>query len=206
MFWSNASFDLLGRVTQQTMPRGDDDNSLLTSVTTSYDGLYTTVTDQAGKVRRQKADALGRVVRLDEPTTSGLGSTSSPNQATDYYYDAVDNLVRVNQGSQNRYFKYDSLSRLIRERQTEQAVNSDYNLSDSLTSNSSWTRKIVYNSNSLITNVYDARGVQASFTYDDLNRVTQISYSDSTPTAHYYYDSQSLPSGAPSTSAPDSYS
>jgi len=38
-----------------------------------------------------------------------------------------------------------------------------------------------------------------------VNRVTQIGYSDSTPTAHYYYDSQSLPSGAPGTSSPDSY-
>jgi len=53
---------------------------------------------------------------------------------------------------------------------------------------------------------YDARGVHTTFSYDGLNRVTQISYSDSTPTAHYYYDSQSLPSGAPSTSSPDSYS
>jgi YD repeat-containing protein len=33
----------------------------------------------------------------------------------------------------------------------------------------------------------------------------RIAYSDSTATAHYYYDSQSLPSGAPSTSSPDSY-
>src|SRR5947209_3433222 len=32
-----------------------------------------------------------------------------------------------------------------------------------------------------------------------LNRVTQISYSDSTPTAHYYYDSATgLPTGHPS--------
>jgi len=56
-----------------------------------------------------------------------------------------------------------------------------------------------------VTDAYDARGVHTSFSYDDLNRVTQIGYSDSTPTAHYYYDSQSLPSGAPSTSSPDSY-
>lgn len=206
MFWTTTVFDHLGRVTQVTMPRGDNDNSLLTSVTFSFDGVYTTVTDPAGKVRRQKGDALGRVIRLDEPTTSGLGSTSSPNQATNYYYDALDNLVRINQDSQDRYFKYDSLSRLIRERQVEQTVNSNYNLSDSLTGNSSWTRKIEYNSSGLITNAYDARGVQTSFTYDALNRVTEISYSDSTPTAHYYYDSQTLPSGAPSTSSPDNYS
>jgi YD repeat-containing protein len=132
---------------------------------------------------------------VDEPTTSGLGSTSSPNQATNYYYDVLDNLVHINQGSQDRYFKYDSLSRLIRERQVEQTTNSSYDLSDSLTGNSSWTRKIDYNSSGLVTDGYDARGIHTSFSYDNLNRVTQISYSDSTPTAHYYYDSQTLPTG-----------
>lgn len=198
MFWTTSTFDHLGRVTQVDMPRGDDNYSLMTSVTSVYDGVYTTVTDQAGKVRRQKVDAMGRVIRLDEPTSSGLGTTSSPNQSTSYDYDVLGNLVHITQGSQDRYFKYDSLSRLIRERQAEQTTNSSYNLSDSLTGNSSWTRKIEYNSSGLITDGYDARGVQTTFSYDDLNRVTQASYSDSTPTAHYYYDSQSLPSGAPS--------
>jgi YD repeat-containing protein len=98
------------------------------------------------------------------------------------------------------------MSRLIREKQVEQDTNSSYNLSDSLTGNSSWTRKIEYNSSGLVTDGYDARGVHTTFSYDDLNRVTQITYSDSTPAAHYYYDSQGLPSGAPSSSSPDSYS
>jgi RHS repeat-associated protein len=195
-FWTTGTFDHLGRVTQVTMPRGDNDNSLTTSVQSSYAGVYTTVTDQAGKVRRQKVDALGRVIRLDEPTSSGLGSTTSPNQATSYEYDVLDNLVHINQ-AQDRYFKYDSLSRLIREKQVEQTVNSNYNLSDTWNTAGTWTRKIDYNSSGLVTNGYDARGVQTTFSYDDLNRVTTISYSDSTPTAHYYYDNQTLPSGAP---------
>lgn len=197
-FWTSSSFDALGRVTQVTMPRGDNNNSLTTSTSISYDGVYTTITDQAGKPRRQKVDALGRLIRLDEPTSSGLGTTSSPNQATSYDYDVLNNLVHITQGAQHRYFKYDSLSRLIRERQVEQATNSSYNLSDSLTGNSSWSRKLDYNSSGLVTDAYDARGVHTTFSYDDLNRVTQISYSDSTPAAHYYYDSQTLPTGAPS--------
>ena len=197
-FWTTSTFDRLGRVTQITMPRGDNNNSLTTSVTTSYDGVYTTLTDQSSKSRRQKIDALGRIIRLDEPTSSGLGTTTSPNQASSYEYDALDNLVHTTQGAQHRYFKYDSLSRLIRERQAEQTTNSSYNLSDALTGNSSWSRKLEYNSHGLVTNSYDARGVQATFTYDDLNRLSQITYSDSTPTARYYYDSQTLPTGAPS--------
>ena len=204
-FWTTSTFDHLGRVTQVDMPRGDNDNTLTTSVSTSFDGVYTTVTDQASKTRRQKVDAIGRVIRLDEPTSSGLGSTSSPNQATSYEYDLLDNLVHINQDAQDRYFKYDSLSRLIRENQSEQETNSSYDLSDSWNTGGHWTRKILYNSNGLVTDAYDARGVHTTFSYDDLNRVTQIGYSDSTPTAHYYYDSQSLPSGAPSTSSPDLY-
>jgi RHS repeat-associated protein len=206
MFWTTSHFDHLGRVYQLDMPRGDNDNSLLTSVTTTFDGIYTTVTDQANKSRRQKTDALDRVIRLDEPTPSGLGDKSSPNQPTHYHYDTLGNLVRINQDAQNRYFKYDSLSRLIRERQVEQIANSDYDLSDALTGNSSWTRKIVYNSNNLVTDSFDARGIHTQFAYDGLNRVTTVTYSDSTPTLHYFYDAQSLPEGAPGTSAPDSYS
>lgn len=197
-FWTSSDFDHLGRIYQTTMPTGEDSASSHTTTTASYDGVYTTVTDQASRVRRQKTDALGRVIRLDEPTSFGLGSTSSPNQATSYDYDVLGNLVHIAHGSQDRYFKFDSLSRLIRERQVEQDINSSYNLSDSLTGNSSWSSKVDYNSSGLVTDAYDARGVHTTFSYDDLNRVTTISYSDSTPPAHYYYDSQSLPSGAPS--------
>jgi YD repeat-containing protein len=197
--WTTRSFDILGRTTQVTMPRGDDASpTATTTLQTTYEGEVTTVTDQAGKQRRQVTDALGRVIRLDEPNSSdSLGTTGSPNQSTSYMYDALDNLVKIIQGDQQRYFKYDSLSRLIRERQVEQTTNSWYNLSDSLTGNSSWTRKFEYNSHGRLTHGYDARGIQTDFYYDDLNRVTLIDYSDSTPDARYYYDSQTLPSGAP---------
>jgi RHS repeat-associated protein len=197
--WTTSTYDHLGRVTQVTRPRGDDANpSLTVSVQASYVGNTTTITDAAGSQRRQKTDALGRIIRLDEPDSSGnLGSETSPNQSTSYGYDVLDNRVRVTQGSQNRYFKYDSLSRLIRELQVEQVANSSYNLTDSLTGNSSWTRKLEYNPAGLPTHAYDARGVQTDFYYDGLNRVTLIDHSDSTPDVRYFYDSQTLPSGAP---------
>jgi RHS repeat-associated protein len=202
-FWTSSSFDHLGRVTIITAPRGDDDNTLVATAQLSYDGVFTTVTDQAGKSRRQKLDALGRVIRLDEPDASGsLGATTAPNLSTAYEYDVLDNLVHVSQPgpnsiTQHRYFKFDSLSRLIRERQVEQTVNPAYDLTDPLTNNSSWTRKTEYNADGLVSDVYDARGVHTQISYDTLNRATTITYSDSTPAAHYYYDSQTLPNGAP---------
>jgi RHS repeat-associated protein len=204
--WTTSTFDHLGRVTAVTMPSGDDSSATTAEVDTTFDGsdgnhdgILTTATDQSLKKRRQKVDALGRVVRLDEPNSSGyLDVSGSVYQPTSYDYDVLGNLVKITQGDQSRYFKYDSLSRLIRERQVEQTVRSAYDLSDSLTGNSSWTRKLEYNSAGLVTHSYNARGVQTDFTYDGLNRVTTIGYSDSTPTAHYYYDSQTLPSGHPS--------
>jgi len=210
-FWTTRTYDRLNRVTQVTMPRGDDDNSLTTYTATAYDGVYTTVTDQAGKQRRQKVDAMGRVIRLDEPTSTGLGSTTSPNQFTSYDYDVLDNLLRITQISgattQYRFFKYDSLSRLIREKQVEQTVNTSYNLSDALNTAGTWTRKLDYNSSGLVTDDWDARGVHSQLVYDDLNRVTSVSYSDgTTPTAHYYYDSQTLPTGHPDLSSFTNYS
>jgi hypothetical protein len=38
-FWITSTFDRLGRVTETTMPRGDDKNALTTSVKTSFDGV-----------------------------------------------------------------------------------------------------------------------------------------------------------------------
>jgi RHS repeat-associated protein len=197
--WTTETFDVLGRITQVTMPRGDDSSpSATTTMQFTYDGEVATTTDQAGKQRRHVVDALGRTIRLHEPISSGsLGTVSSPHQETTYTYDVLDNLVKITQGSQERFFKYDSLSRLIREKHVEQTTNWAYNLSDSVNSSGTWTRKLEYNSHNLLTAVHDARGVSASFTYDGLHRLTLIDYSDSTPDARYFYDSQTLPSGAP---------
>jgi RHS repeat-associated protein len=194
--WTTRTFDNLDRVTQVTMPSGDAQSPTTATVAMSYAGIFTTLTDQAGKQRRQKTDALGRVIRLDEPDANGnLGTTDLPAQATSYEFDALDNLIHINQGAQDRYFKFDSLSRLIFERQVEQ--DAPHYAADSLTGNNYWSRKIVYNSQSLVQDAYDARQINTHFAYDGLNRVSQITYSDSTPAAFYWYDSQTLPAGAP---------
>src|SRR6185503_10158614 len=68
------------------------------SITTAYEANFTTVTDQAGKVRRSMVDAGGRLRRVDEPDDNGnLGSTASPVQPTSYTYDVFDNLTIVSQ-------------------------------------------------------------------------------------------------------------
>ncbi len=108
---TDTSYDALSRVvTIQTF----DKNGVSTgTVTTSYVGNQATVTDQAGKARRSMTDALGRLTTIVE-APSGL------NHSTSYDYDVLGNLVHVTQGSQNLFFMYDSVSRLIRARNPEQ--------------------------------------------------------------------------------------
>ena len=119
------------------------------------------MTDPAGKKRRSRLDGLGRLVRVDEPTGSpgALGATGSPNQATTYGYNALDNLTRVSQGSQTRSFAYDSLSRLT-----------------SATNPESGTIAYSYDNNGNLTQRTDARSVVTAYTYDRLDRLTRRSY------------------------------
>lgn len=188
--WTTTTYDPLGRVLLTTLPDG-------ATIQTSYEGVYTTVTDQAGRQRRQKTDAMGRVVRVDEPNSSGsLGTVDAPAQATSYDYNTQGNLVHIAQGSspvQHRYFKYDALGRMTYERQVEQA--GTFTAFDPITGNSAWSRKMVYDENiggvtytGLLTTAYDARNVSSQYRYDQTNRIYQVDYSDGTPTTTNNYD------------------
>lgn len=183
MGWTLSYADKTGKTSTlktyggATLPAPFGANSNLTgTVTTEIDENTTTVTDQAGKLRRSVTNALGQLIRVDEPNDAGqLGTVSSPNQATSYAYDTLNNLTTVTQGGQTRTFSYNSLSRLT------QAVNPE-----------SGTISYVYDNNGNLTSKTDARSVVTSYTYDNLNRVTQRSYSDSTPTVTYTYDDSGI--------------
>ena len=176
--WTENTYDDLSRVTKVKTP----DNA---EVTTAYDistsgtlGTIVTATDQSGKPRRSLTNGLGQLVRVDEPNDAGsLGTIASPNQATAYSYDTLNNLVTVNQGVQTRTFQYDSLSRL------KQATNPE-----------SGTISYAYDANGNLTGKTDARSITTTYAYDNLNRVKSRSYSDSTPAVAYNYDGTGLSS------------
>lgn len=182
--WTRITNDNGGRVTEvatfggATQPAWSGTAGVYTgSVTSAYAGNSTTVTDQAGKVRRSIVDAAGRLIRVDEPDASGnLGSTDAPVQPTNYLYDVFDNLTKVIQGVQERTFNYDSLSRL------RTATNPE-----------SGTISYKYDNNGNLTVKTDARGVSAHFAYDSLNRVTRRWYNGSNSTSHTIHNDPQHP-------------
>ncbi len=191
ILWTTGSFDSLGRATSITTP----DSAV---VQTSYSGNSTTVIDQAGKVRRSITNAIGQLIRVDEPNASNqLDVSGSQYQPTSYTYDVLNNLLTVTQASntttqcggasscsQTRTFAYNSLSRLT-----------------SATNPESGTISYVYDSVGNLTQKDDPRGVRTTFAYDALNRLTSRSYStpsgtpsnyQASPTATYTYDGTNI--------------
>lgn len=175
--WTVTNYDEAGRAKETITPDGAMVQTGYTLTTSgSHLGTSVIVTDQAGKVRRSVTNALGQLVRVDEPDANGnLGAVSSPVQPTVYAYDTLSNLTQVYQGVQTRTFAYDSLSRL------RQAVNPE-----------SGTISYNYDANGNLTTKTDARSVTTTYVYDNLNRALTRSYSDGTPQVAYKYDDGSV--------------
>lgn len=182
MGWTRETIDRTGRVIETESfdgsglpaPWGTNSNSM-GKVTVAYDANYTTTTDQAGKVKRTRVNGIGKLDRTDEPNSvNSLGAQDSPVQPTSYTYDALDRLTQVTQGVQTRSFVYSSLSRLL------SATNPERNGTDSYE----------YDANGNATKHTDARGWYATSTYDELNRVKTIDYSNTAanPDIKKFYD------------------
>lgn len=177
--WTTTLYDALSRVSSVTTP----DNAVMSN---SYSGNAVTVTDQQYRTRKSVTDALGRLVQLTEDVGTG-----HLNYQTNYTYDALGNLRQVSQGTQVRYFMYDSVSRLIRAKNPEQSVNSGLALTDPVTDNTSWSFSYSYDANGNVSTRTDARGVTTTYTYDNLNRNTKVRYTSdptNTPGVNRYYD------------------
>jgi RHS repeat-associated protein len=175
--WTTSLSDALGRSIKTITPDG-------AIAKTDYSGNTVTVTDQAGKKRRSVTNALGQLMRVDEPNDAGLlDLNNAPVQSTNYSYDTLNNLTTVSQGVQTRSFVYDSLSRL------KQATNPESGLI-----------QYSYDNNGNLTQKTDARNVQTAYLYDNLNRVTARNYSapanlpnyQITPNVVYTYDDSTV--------------
>ena len=168
--WTTSSYDVLGRLITVTNPDGAQVSTAYSAVTAgSYIGPSVTVTDGASKSRKSISDAQGRVIQVIEDP-NGLG------YQTNYTHDALNNLRKVEQGAQTRYYGYDSLSRLIRVRQVEQAVNTALNWTDPATGNNGWTTGLGYDAAGNLTSRVDARNITTATSYDGLNRPRVVLY------------------------------
>ena len=136
------------------------------------------MTDQDLKKSTSVTDALGRVTRVIEDP-QGLA------YQTNYTYDALDNLRKVDQAGQSRYFIYDSLGRLLRAKNTEQGVfNADADfpaMTDPISGNSQWSLGYAYDAVGNPAKRKDARNITIVYQYDNLNRVKTVDYSNTTP-------------------------
>jgi RHS repeat-associated protein len=202
--WTTSAFDMLGRVASVTTP----DQAV---VRTSYDGARVLVTDQAGRQRLSRTDAMGRLAEVWEirsaDAASGTESVSFPAQAgvpavsagyrTAYTYDVLGNLCKVEQGGQHRYFYYDSLSRLLRAKMPEQeadlAARAQLSLAAGQVSllsenNNDWSLAYEYYDDGSLKKRTDARLVSATYVYDELGRAKTRTYNDNTPAVAYTYD------------------
>lgn len=188
MGWTRTKVAGHGRQSQtetisgSTLPAPWGSNNASTGiVTTDLDAHRTLVTDQAQKKRMSATNGLGQLTDVweikdwdaeTEMVTLPNGSMAY-SYKTSYGYDPLNNLTGVTQGpaSMNRTFLYSSLSRLRR------ATNPE---SGQITYS--------YDSNGNLKTKADTRPVTITYNYDALNRVTQRTYSDTTPPVTYTYD------------------
>ncbi|HEX8459226.1 MAG TPA: NPCBM/NEW2 domain-containing protein [Pyrinomonadaceae bacterium] len=182
MGWARSKSDNGGRTLETqtfsgaTLPAPWGGNTGSTgTVTTAYDGEFTTVTDQSTRARRSMTNGMGQLARVDEPhsTTGSLGPITSPVQPTSYTYDALGNLTGVAQDTQTRTFNYSSLSRLT-----------------SATNPESGTVSYTYDDGGNLLTKTDARPITITYTYDALSRNSTVDYSNTTvnPDIERYYD------------------
>jgi RHS repeat-associated protein len=156
-------YDQLSRMTVTTLPDGNNTQ-------TSYTGRnIVQVTDQVNRKTKRESDSLGRLIKVTEQDVT----TGNLTQETTYTYDIADHLIGVNQGNQTRTFKYDAQGHLLFERIPEMTAT----INDG--TGTYWTTKYTYTSFGAVATKTDARGVIITYGYDNLNRLTSISYNTS---------------------------
>lgn len=142
-----------------------DAGSNPTGFTYDANGNTDTVTDALGRVTDNDYDPLNRLSR----TLQNVGGIAANTQ---FKYDAQDRLTEVvdPKGLSTRY-QYNGFGDLKRLESPDTGVsNYDYDAAGNRIS------------------ALDARGEQATYSYDALNRLTTIGYSDATLNVGYTYD------------------
>jgi RHS repeat-associated protein len=200
-------YDVMGRMSQQTnpaemnaswVPSGDDAAGWASTLqtydwkgrplrTTNPDGSYRentyggcgcaggeqiTTRDERGRGKRYTDDVLGRLVKVEE-----LNWNQTVYATTDYTLNVRDQLTLSNQAGQTRSFAYDGYGRLQSRTTPEQGASTYTYFADDTTQT-----------------ITDARGATTTFTYNNRQLVTGITYGipsgvAATPNVTVGYDS-----------------
>ena len=192
--YSTYTYDAIGRLTNKLNPDGSSQNW-------SFNGNIIDFYDETTRHWQHTYDAEDRLTKVLEPNGTTT-ITIAPTLETDYSYDTLGDLLRVDQwgganGSGNdhvRTFAYDGLSRLVASNNPESASNSNPAAQScaGTTSGTHWTTCYAYDNNSNLQTKTDNRGISITYSYDALNRLLGKTYSDSTPPVTYAYDTSSL--------------
>ncbi len=196
-YWTKTRYDSAGRTVETYAPATDAEieiaenpnlnNANLTSLgvisfdistSTGYIGTVVTTSDASLREGRSITNALGQLLRVDEPdkTTGALDFGGAPVQSTSYKYDHFGKMVEVTQGGQKRWFKHDSLGRLLRVRHPEQDINQALDMSDPFNTDGDWTAGFAYDLRGNVVRATDANGVNIISEYDNANRVKKRCY------------------------------
>ena len=189
---TTTQYDSLDRVVLLIPPDGTTSSN---NITTSYCANAALTTDQAGKWRRTITDGLGRAVEVDEPngltaTITACQQTGDPVMVTRYSYDALDNLICLEQHGtvtgtgcsspassdatsawRVRRYTYNSLSQLTQ-----------------MTNPETGTTKYSYDNDGNVLTKTDGRNITVTHGYDALHRITSDTYSNGDPSVAYHYD------------------
>jgi RHS repeat-associated protein len=160
LYWTKTQFDALGRPTISLL----QDSSAMTF---SYATNTATITDPAGKARKSVADGLGRMTSVYEPDPTNGNSLTVQ---TSYAYNILDQLTSVSASPQTRTYVYDDLGRVTKTT-TPEAGTLCFGSVTGTTCNSDG-----YDSFGNLVKRTDARGVLTGYGYDNLNRLSTISY------------------------------
>ncbi|HKX29735.1 MAG TPA: RHS repeat-associated core domain-containing protein [Blastocatellia bacterium] len=184
--WTTFDYDKLDRPTKVTTPDGSvverfyNESSYPSAATQGVAGQTIRIKDPWNQERWVRFDDQNRLVEVVEPDPNGTGAVASNGLKTNYSYNTLGNLILVNQGSQTRSFRYDSLSRLTHQKLAEQ----DATLNDSglyVGATGQWSGVFTYDTRSNLTQKIDARGVKTYFVYnnDPLDRLQAVQYDKS---------------------------
>lgn len=195
-FVTTMGYDSAGRMTSRVEPRGNEQGANPDDYRTTFEydaaGNLTATTDPLGNRATQTFDKVGNLKTR----------TDARNRITTFGYDAANHLTSVTapDGTSVTAYAYDAAGNLIRRTDANLHVTEyGYDAANRLTS-------IKSPSNQLWTYEYDANGNRVkqvtpagnatpdpadgtiTYTYDALNRLTAINYTDTTPDVQFGYD------------------